>query len=137
MIKPRGLAFALLVLASLAALATTPISAGFALREAAACDLLSGWDLWLTGLGNVRHLVSYSVLTAVAVWAFGMPRALLAAGFVLLVSAGVELEQMLFADGHCRLRDILPNIVAIALGLAIALLVARLLRRPAASARSS
>jgi hypothetical protein len=136
MTVPRGLIGALLVVACLAALATTPISAGFARREAAACDVLSSWDLWLTGLGNIRHLISYSVLTAIAVWAFGMPRALPAAGLVLLVSAAVELEQMLFADGHCRLRDMLPNIVAIGLGLALALLVARLLRRPAAGARS-
>jgi len=133
----RRLAHALLVVACLAALATTPISAGFALREVAACHVLSGWDLWLTGLGNVRHLVSYSVLTAIAVWAFGTPRALLAAGLVLVVSTVVEVEQMLFADGHCRLRDMLPNLVAIGLGLALAFLIARLLRRPPADARSS
>jgi hypothetical protein len=48
---------------------------------------------------------------------------------VLLLTGLIEIEQMLFADGHCRLRNMLPNLTAIAIGVGAAFAVARLVRR--------
>jgi VanZ family protein len=38
---------------------------------------------------------------------------------VLLLSAVVEVQQAYFARGHCRVRDMLPNMIGIALGIAL------------------
>lgn len=132
MTVPRWLPGALFVLLSLAALSFTPISAGLAIRPTFNCEILSSWELWLGSLANVRHLVSFSVLTAVAVWAFGSRNVWIAVVVILLLTGLVEVEQMVFADGHCRLRNMLPNLVAIAIGATAALLIARSARRPLA-----
>jgi hypothetical protein len=124
---PRWLPWALFVVLSCAALAFTPISAGFALRPAFECEVLSRWQLWIDALANVRHLTSFAVLTVVAAWAFRRRGLWLAAATVLAITVVVELEQMVFADGHCRLHNLLPNVIAI--GVAVALVVAHLLRR--------
>lgn len=129
MTVPRWVPWALFVLLSLAALSFTPISAGFAIRPTFSCEIVSSWELWLGSFANVRHLVSFSVLTAVAVWAFGARSVWIAIVVMLLLTGLVEIEQMLFADGHCRLRNMLPNVVAIAIGVTVALSIARVARR--------
>ena len=132
MSTPRRLPWALFALLSLAALSFTPISAEFAIRPAFACEIGASSQLWIDSILNVRHLVSFTVLTVVAVWAFGTRNAWLAVGVVLLLTGLVEVEQMIFADGHCRLRNMLPNVIAIGIGVTLALLVARLVRQRAA-----
>lgn len=129
---PRWVPWALFAALSLAALSFTPISAGFTLRTEFSCELLPSWQLAVASLANPRHLLSFSVLTVVAVWAFGTRNLWVAALVVLVLTGLVEFEQMLFADGHCRLRNMLPNLAAIAMGVAVALAIARLVRRRAA-----
>jgi glycopeptide antibiotics resistance protein len=114
---------------AIAALVYTPATIGFVTRPALQCELVSSAELWLFGLTNVRHLVTYSILAAVAVWAFGTHSLWLAAAVALTITAGVELTQAIFADGHCRVRDMLPNTVGVAVGVGFALLVALLVRR--------
>jgi hypothetical protein len=129
---PRWLPWAHFVFLSLAALSFTPIAAGFAIRSAFECEISASAQLWIDSIPNIRHLVSFSALTVVAVWAFGTRNVWPAAAVVLLLTGLVEVEQMVFADGHCRLRNMLPNVIAIGIGVTLALLIARVVRtRPA------
>jgi VanZ family protein len=82
---------------------------------AKSCDLSMNRELVGNAILNARHLVSYSVLFVLAALVFRR-RALVKAGaFVLLVSMAVEIEQAYFTSGHCRLRDLIPNTLAIAI----------------------
>lgn len=74
----------------------------------------------LPSLLNVRHLLAFSVLAALASLSFPRRSALTAWLVVLALSASIELEQLFFASGHCRIRDLLPNLVAATLGVCIA-----------------
>lgn len=127
--KSRLLPAALFAAMALAALLFTPLTAGFALRPTPACELNPSAELWLHSLNNIRHLVTYSILTAVAVWAFGRRALPLALATSLLVTVGVELTQAVFTEGHCRLRDMLPNAIAVAAGTAIAFVMTVIVRR--------
>jgi VanZ family protein len=79
-------------------------------------------DTLLPSLLNVRHLLAFSVLAALASLSFQRRSALTAWLIVLALSASAsfELEQLFFASGHCRIRDLLPNIMAATLGICIA-----------------
>jgi hypothetical protein len=118
----------LFALGAIATLAVTPLAAGLALRPAPVCDPGGDARLLVAALGNVRHLVAFAALTVLAAAAFGGRRAAAAIGLMLLLTAGVEVEQAIFADGHCRLRDLLPDAAAIAVGLALAALLSGLWR---------
>jgi|GEM_PF-5357089 len=71
---------------------------------------------------NLRHLLAFSVLAALASPSFQRRSAFTAWLVVLVLSATfeLELEQLYFAGGHCPIRDLLPNIVAATLGVSIA-----------------
>lgn len=129
---PRLLPRLLFAAMALAAVLFTPASSGFALRPDFVCETDASADIWLFSLTNVRHIVTFAILGATAIWAFGTQRIWIAVAATLLVTAGVELSQAIFAEGHCRLRDGLPNLVAVALGVGIALLIARIVERSAA-----
>jgi VanZ family protein len=87
----------------------------------AGCDLDLSATLLATAALNVPHLFLFGVLTAIAL-RVRRPggRPLPVTAIVLLVvafGALLELEQGLFATGHCRARDLLPD----ALGLVVVL----------------
>jgi len=111
-----------LALVVFAALAITPVQSGFTLRPFT-CDLGLDGAEWIEGILNPRHLIAYAVIAALAIFAFRGRPLWQPVGFVLLVSLGVELEQALFADGHCRLRDMVPNFIAVIGGSAVGLLI--------------
>jgi hypothetical protein len=125
---PRTVLLVALVLASLAALLATPLASGWSLR-AFLCDLGGSPD-WLATIVNLRHLVSFGILAALAfvvlrgrpVW---MPVLLLIA-----ITAAVELEEAIFASGHCRLRNMVPDLIAIGLGWLVARTLLLMFRRP-------
>lgn len=104
-----------LALVAVAALAITPLQAGLA-TQSFTCDLgLNAVD-WIEGIANPRHLIAYAIIAALAVLALpGLPL-WQRVGIALLISFGVELEQAVFADGHCRLRDMVPNFIAVIMG---------------------
>jgi hypothetical protein len=111
----RGLLFALSALAFL----QTPWRSNFRIRTHPICELRAPLELWLAGASNLQHLLSYGLLALLAAPAFRRRPLLTAASFVLALSAVVELEQALFSVGHCRLRDMLPNLLAVGLATAV------------------
>lgn len=111
-----------LALVAIAALAITPFQAALTTRTFT-CDLgLDAVD-WIEGLANPRHLIAYAIISALAVLALPNLPLWQRVGVALLIALGVELEQSVFADGHCRLRDMLPNFIAVIAGGAAGVLI--------------
>jgi hypothetical protein len=104
----------LLTLSSLALL-ETPLRSSFTVRARAVCEYRASWAVWASGAANLQHLLSYGILTILAAFTFRQRPLRSAAMFVLGLSAAVELQQAIFTVGHCRLRDMLPNLLAVAL----------------------
>jgi hypothetical protein len=125
--SPRALRAAL-ALVAFTALAITPIQAGFATR-AFTCDFGLNAADWIAGIANPKHLIAYAILAALAVSALRGRPLWQPVGLAILISLGVEIEQAIFADGHCRLRDMVPNVIAVAMGTAIGLLIFAWLNR--------
>lgn len=67
-------------------------------------------------LANYRHIIAFGILFILASQCFRRGAFWKSAVVVLLLSVFVEVEQALFLNGHCRVRDILPNFVAVAVG---------------------
>jgi hypothetical protein len=115
----QRLLLVLFAVLAIAALAITPINAGLDMRQFS-CDL-GGVGDWAQTVLNLRHLLAYGALAALGFVAM-RDRPVWVPLFVLLaITAGVELTQAVFDDGHCRLRDMIPNVIAIALGWGIVL----------------
>jgi glycopeptide antibiotics resistance protein len=111
-------------LLSLAALLAAPVAAGGSLRPFA-CDLGSSPD-WLATIVNIRHLVSFGVLATLGFLALRGQPLWLPIAVLVGVTGGVEVTQAIFDSGHCRLRDLIPNLIAIGIGWAVAQVVRRL-----------
>jgi hypothetical protein len=111
-----------LALVAVAALAITPFQAGLT-TQSFTCDFgLNAVD-WIEGVANPRHLIAYAIISALAVLALpGLPL-WQRIGIALLISLGVEVEQAVFADGHCRMRDMVPNFIAVVMGGAVGILI--------------
>ncbi len=113
----------LLSVATLAALLATPVASGWVFRPFS-CDLGGSPD-WLATLLNLRHLVSFGILAAIAFLTFRGQPIWIPILLLLAVTAAVEIEEAIFASGHCRARDMLPDLIAIAGGWFIAWAVGR------------
>lgn len=124
----RSVLLAAFILLSLAVLAATPIAAGFSLRDFA-CDFGPSPD-WATTILNFRHIASYGILAAVAFLAFADRPLWVPIVVTLAVTAGAELTQAVFASGHCRLRDMIPNVLAVGAGWLLAWGISRLPQMP-------
>jgi hypothetical protein len=121
-----------LAVATMAALLTTPIAAEFGLRPFA-CDLGPSPD-WLVTILNVRHLVSFGILSCLAFIAFRDQPLWVPLLFAVAVTGLVEIEEGIFRSGHCRARDMIPDLIAIALGWAgAAMIMRRALRKPSSA----
>lgn len=92
----------------------TPIDAGFVVREPF-CDFGSSPD-WTGTILNLKHLVFYGLLALLAFLALKGQPIWVPAVIVLAITGFAELEQSVFTSGHCRLRDMVPNILALFLG---------------------
>src|SRR4051794_30175678 len=119
----RVVAAMLLAALTTAALLATPIAAGFALRPFA-CDLGPSPD-WLATILNVKHLVSFGILSCLAFIVFRGQPLWVPLLFAVAVTGLVEIEQGLFLSGHCRARDMIPDLIAIGLGWAGATMIER------------
>ena len=108
--KVAQIAFAV---CTLVALGYTPAQSGAVLRNTAACELSAPLELWWLGLNNPRHIVSYSILCVIAATSASTHRLSKAVVSTLVISVLVELEQACLLAGHCRVRDLLPNAVAV------------------------
>jgi glycopeptide antibiotics resistance protein len=119
--------FALFVAATAAVLLTTPFAAGFTTRPFS-CDLGPSPD-WVETIFNLKHILVYGVLATIAFLAFRKQPVWVPILVVLITTAGVELTQAFFNDGHCRVRDMIPNVIAIGLGWSLAWVAMRRLPR--------
>jgi hypothetical protein len=102
----------------LVVLMATPYLADFGFR-AFDCEVIPPRGVWPQTIFNVRHLISYAALLLLARFAFPQAGLSLIAACILALSMLVELEQALFQHGHCRLRDMVPNVVGVSCALAI------------------
>jgi VanZ family protein len=105
----------LFVGASLVALGVTPLQSAGVLRHPAWCELSAPLPQWWTGINNPRHIVSYGILCLIGATAFSGRRLAKAVAATLMISVLVEMEQAVLLAGHCRLRDLLPNTLAVCL----------------------
>ena len=103
----------LLILAGLALL-FEPIRSGFTLANQA-CETSTDWQRAFASVFNLRHILSFGLLFLVAAVTLRNNRILKAAIGVLLFSAFLEFEQSFFLTGHCRVRDMIPNILGVGL----------------------
>ena len=112
-------------------LAVTPLDSKFRLANKT-CEVRPALTMLLPSLFNPKHILAFAVLAAIA--SLGMQRrpALRAWLLVMLLSAVIEIEQLFFVSGHCRVRDLLPNLVAATVGVGVAHAVRFVRRRGAA-----
>jgi hypothetical protein len=103
-----------LVSLSALTLAVTPLRSRFQVRGGFSCEVAAPFERWVAGVLNWGHLVAYGTLLGVGSLAFGTRRLVPIGAFVLAVSVAVELEEAVFTVGHCRVRDLLPNVLAVA-----------------------
>ncbi len=104
-----------------------PARAGFALQSLV-CETSVGLASAAYSLRNWKHVVLCAVLAWMTVAQLRQPRTWVFFVAVLgTVSLGLvaELEQGLFRDGHCRMRDLVPDTVGAVLGAIAALAVRR------------
>lgn len=73
------------------------------------CALTPSFELLVHSLGNYRHIAAYGVLFLSCVWSFEKHSIIKAAALVLAFSFLMEIVQISFHDGNCRIRDMLPN----------------------------
>jgi len=111
------------------ALSYTPLRSAGRLRGTAVCELSAPLSVWCMGIYNVRHIISYSLLCLAATTCFSKHTLLKAVLLTLAISVVVEMEQAFLNDGHCRVRDMLPNLFAVSLA-ALVWLAAHRHRRP-------
>ena len=112
----RALLLGLTVLAVLA----TPWGSHFTFRSRFVCEFEAPVELWLLTAANPKHVISYGLLGMLGSLVFRFRPSATSAIFVVVLSALVELQQAWFADGHCRLRDMLPNVLAVLPAVAVA-----------------
>ena len=117
-----GAARGTLVIVAIAALAVTPFEAGLNFRSFT-CDVDLGGRDWVEAILNPRHLTAFAIISALAVFALRGRPLWQPVALAFAISAGVELEQAFFADGHCRVTDLIPNFIAVVMGAAIGLLI--------------
>lgn len=124
-----------LVLLAGSAVAFEPIRSGFTLADQS-CELTAGLQRVVGGIVNPKHLIGYGLIFVAATFALGRGRLASAAIGTFIFSALLEVEQTYFTTGHCRARDLIPNII----GIALAALLLRMVgfgRRTFRSGRSS
>lgn len=92
-----------------------PLEAGLA-PAWRSCELSASAASLLLAAANVRHVVLFGALYLLsATWWSGPHRELAAAALATLFGGLVEAEQAVFGLGHCRARDLVPDLLGIAL----------------------
>jgi hypothetical protein len=81
------------------------------------CELAPSAALILFSVGNYSHIVLFTIFGLMTLAQFrngGAGRFVAAAGIALMMGALVEAEEALFNRGHCRIRDLVPDMVGFA-----------------------
>lgn len=79
------------------------------------CEVVAPMDQWIAGALNWSHFIAYGVLMLAGSLTFRERPIAKAGALVLAGSGAVEFEQAVFTVGHCRIRDLLPNLLGVAL----------------------
>ena len=103
---------------SVAAIVYTPIASDF-VTAYKGCEVIPPAGVIVRTLTNYKHIISFCILFILASQCFRRGAFWKSAAVVLLLSAVVEVEQAFFLEGHCRVRDILPNLIAVGVGILI------------------
>ena len=77
------------------------------------CALTPSFELLGQSLNNYRHIAAYGVLFLSCVWSYEKHSIIKAAALVLAFSFLMEIVQISFHEGHCRIRDMLPNFIGV------------------------
>ncbi len=107
-----------IVILIIMALLFEPIRSGFVISNQS-CELMTNWESVQNSVFNYRHVISYGILCLVAAATFRQNRVLKAIIAIFLFSVLLEIEQSFFVTGHCRSRDLIPNLLGIGLAAAI------------------
>ncbi len=108
----------ILIALSAAAVVYTPIASDFVTAHKG-CEVIPPEGVIVRTLANFKHIISFCILFILASQCFRRGAFWKSAVVVLLISAFVEVEQAFFLEGHCRVRDMLPNLVAVGVGILI------------------
>ena len=103
------------VVLSVAAIAYTPVASEF-VTASKGCEVIPPAGVIVRTLANYKHIISFCILFILASQCFRHGAIWKSAVVVLLLSAVVEAEQAFFLEGHCRVRDLLPNLIAVGFG---------------------
>lgn len=95
------------------ALMYEPVRSGFTF-ERQSCQVSFDWNQVASRIFNFKHVLGYGVIFLSAVTCFGREKIFYAIVLTFLFSALVELQQSFFSTGHCRLWDLVPNMIGIA-----------------------
>ena len=98
---------------AIVALVFEPIRSKLSLANQS-CELVFSFHALLSAIFNFRHILFYGLLSLIAVIQFRDISVWKLCLSVLLFSALIEYEQSFFNTGHCRLRDLVPNMLGIA-----------------------
>lgn len=102
----------------LLALAFEPLRSGFELANQA-CEFVTTWERVVGSLFNLRHIIGYGSICLAALVTLQNVRPLKVAVATFVFSVVMELQQSFFITGHCRAWDLVPNLVAVGLALAL------------------
>ena len=95
-----------------------PLSVGFSFKPGPV-DLSFDLPLVLISLKNYRHIILFClffIMTSRQLGSSGWKHFLTAAAITLALGVYVECAQAVTGNGHCRLRDLIPDMAAIILG---------------------
>ena len=109
-----------------------PAKMGFQL-DPRPCELTFDIPLAIYSLTNYGHIVLFAlffVMTSAQLRMSNWSAFAWAAGAAIVMGALIEIDEGITGQGHCRLRDLIPDAVGILLGSAIVLLWNRIRRRP-------
>ncbi len=113
----RGLRWAYVAFVTLGLL-FFPARVGFHFRPQS-CEMALDVPLALFSLTNWAHIVLFAlffVMTSIQLRASAGARAAWAAAATLVMGVLVELAEALTGKGHCRLRDLVPDVAGIVVG---------------------
>jgi hypothetical protein len=105
------------------------------------CECALNVPLALFSLTNYKHIALFAIffLMTSAQVRGGRPRTqlLVASGAVLAMGVYVELAEGLTGQGHCRLRDLVPDMAGAVVGAALLLMLRKLRQEKAAETDSA
>lgn len=109
-----------------------PMSVSFKLNPQP-CELMPSAELAAYSLTNYPHIVMFAiffVISSAQLRASNWTKFAWAAAATLVMGVLVEISQGITGNGHCRLRDLIPDSAGILIGSIIVLLRDRIRRRP-------